>query len=249
MFVRGLSFRFFLLSLAVLAAVIRTSQAGCTDTASDCTSCSSCTNVVYTGTSILAHVWISDIDDPNNPGSFGTCTDIYSPQKPLISNIRPTNQPPFCNKRVFDICTPAGSVSSNFESCASTPPPSPNPGTCKASPQYCFSCGDCLAIFRTSDGAKTYYWVASDPNAANDRDTAGTCVERFDPPTTGSLRSVDSKDLCGKRVFVACSFSLTQSTRQSCPFVSQVSAGSALQVSTTVTASLVAAFAVCLIFN
>ncbi len=123
----------------------------------------------------------------------------------------------------------------------------PDPKTCKGSPQYCSNCGDCLSIIRTSDGKQTYYWVASDPNADPvDRNTAGTCVERFDPPTTGSLRPANSKDLCGKKVFTDCSSSLTRSISQSCP---AVSAGSALQASTTVTASLVAAFAVYLIFN
>jgi hypothetical protein len=251
MCVRGVSFRFSLLSLAVLAAVIRESQAACADTASDCTDCSTCTSVVYSGTSTKAHAWISNIDDSDNPGS-GTCTDLYNPKNPITSNLRPLSEPPFCSKRVWYACS-GGSKSSIKVSCSSSPSPSPpsppspspvNPNTCAGSPGYCSDCADCLDYFRTSDRENIYYWVATDPTAT-EGNSPGQCVQRFDPPITGDERPVDSKDLCGKRVFLACSFSSTQSILKSCP----LSAGSALQASTTVTASVVAAFALYLIVN
>lgn len=114
------------------------------------------------------------------------------------------------------------------------------PSTCLISPQDCSSCPDCLSIIRKIDRENVYYWVADYPSSI-DSLIPGTCEERFDPPTTGVERRYDSADLCGKRIFTNCS---THSVLQSCP-----SAGSALQASTAVTASSVAAFAVYLIFN
>jgi hypothetical protein len=227
--VRGLSFRFSLLNLAVLAAVVRTSQAACEDTASDCTSCSSCTEITYSS-GALAHVWISDIDDGSNPGS-GTCTDIYNPQNPISSNYRRRDLPPFCGKRVFASCS-GGSISSQVQSCSSTPPSPPSPGpsppspsppsgtTCVSNPAYCSSCSSCLSIGRESDELKSYYWVNSDDSTTAG---SGTCVQRYDPIGSSSPRSVDSTDLCGKRVFLECTNGLTSSVKKSCPFVSGVS--------------------------
>jgi hypothetical protein len=98
-------------------------------------------------------------------------------------------------------------------------PPSPSavdPNTCAGSPLYCSNCGDCLANYRTSDRKPIYYWVGNDPTATLPN-SLGQCVQRFDPPITGEERPVGSQDLCGKRVFLACSSSLTQSIISSCP--------------------------------
>jgi hypothetical protein len=116
--------------------------------------------------------------------------------------------------------------------------------------EHCSNCDDCLAVIRTSDRKKIYYWVANDPIDI-ERSSPGECVERYDS-TTGEERPVDSKDLCGKRVFLECSNSLTKSVVKSCPLQAtsnkQQSAGSAMKIS-TVTASLIAAFTAYLIFN
>ena len=98
----------------------------CANTASLCTDCSSCTSVVYSGTSTKANAWISDINDIDNPGSSGTCTDRYDPKNPISSNLRPINQPPFCSKRVWSSCS-GGLSDSSFQSCASSPTPGPSP--------------------------------------------------------------------------------------------------------------------------
>jgi hypothetical protein len=130
------------------------------------------------------------------------------------------------------------------------------PYTCFDFTEYCSNCADCLAVigFSQKNGeiemAPIYYWVANDP-IDTERNSPGKCVERWTGGTdrttgeySGEERQVGSEDLCGKRVFLECSHSSTKSVVVSCP----LSAGSAMKGS-TVTASLVAAFTVYLIFN
>ncbi len=112
---------------------------------------------------------------------------------------------------------------------------------CQGNPEQCTTCLACDSIIRLSDRQEIYMWIAADSSSTTPG--AGTCVNRFDPPITGTLRNFGAPPLCGNRIFTSCSGGLTQSVMRSCPFGSPASE---LKFSSSIIASLVAVFAICL---
>jgi hypothetical protein len=116
-------------------------------------------------------------------------------------------------------------------------------GACNDDPSDCSTCASCTTA--APSGIQLYYWVQTDPNSEDVGD--GTCVQRFDPVGSSTVRTSDMPGLCGKRVFVACSGGTVASVTRNCPVVK--SAASQLKISSFVTASLVSSLAFYLIFN
>ena len=114
---------------------------------------------------------------------------------------------------------------------------------CLNDPAACLTCATCDSIQRQSDMQPTYLWVATDSSSTDPG--AGTCVQRYDPPTIGTLRAFDKQPLCGKRLFLACSGGTTSSVLKSCT----ASSASELKFLSSMTASLVAVLAMYLIIN
>jgi hypothetical protein len=112
---------------------------------------------------------------------------------------------------------------------------------CVNNPADCTTCLACDLIVRQSDKQEIYMWIAADSSSTTPG--AGTCVHRFDPPITGTLRNFGAPPLCGNRIFTSCSGGLTQSVMRSCPIGSPASE---LKISSVIIASLVAVSAICL---
>ena len=118
-------------------------------------------------------------------------------------------------------------------------------GACVDTPSDCSSCAACTSIVRQGTSTIVYYWVQPDPDSGTVG--SGTCVQRFDPVGSSTVRTADMPGLCGKRVFIACSGGTVASTTRNCPVVK--SAAFQLKISSFVTASLVSSLAFYLIFN
>jgi hypothetical protein len=118
-------------------------------------------------------------------------------------------------------------------------------GACADTPSDCGTCAVCTTAVRSGTSTQVYYWVQTDPNSGTVG--SGTCVQRFDPVGSSTVRTADMAGLCGKRVFVTCSGGSTQSVSQNCQSVT--SSASQLKISSSVTASLVSSLAFYLIFN
>ncbi len=119
-------------------------------------------------------------------------------------------------------------------------------GACNDDPSDCSTCAACTTA--VSSSTQLYYWVQTDPNSEDVGD--GTCVQRFDPVGSSTVRTADMPGLCGKRVFIACSGGTVASLTRNCPVTPGVkSAASQLKISSFVTASLVSSLAFYLIFN
>ncbi len=119
-------------------------------------------------------------------------------------------------------------------------------GACADTPSDCGTCAVCTTAVRSGTSTQVYYWVQTDPNS--ETVGSGTCVQRFDPVGSSTVRTADMAGLCGKRVFVKCSGGTTSSVTQNCK-VEAKSSASQLKISSSVTASLVSGLAFYLIFN
>ena len=116
MIVAGRSARLSWLIFFVSAALLGVSSGACADDPSDCGDCAACTLAVRSPSTQI-YYWVQTDPSSGTVGS-GTCVQRFDPVG--SSNVRTSDMPGLCGKRIFVTCS-GGSTQSTTRNCPVTP--------------------------------------------------------------------------------------------------------------------------------